>query len=646
MPNTPRAPGAADESAAIAAARSSGAPPTTQATFDAPTVRASWGDAPTVRAPSGGAATGSGEGGAPRSLVELTARYEPTHVLGAGGMGEVTACRDVLIGREVAVKSLSPELDGEPVSRARFVAEARLQGQLEHPAIVPVYDVAEGARGVPFFVMKRVRGSSLEDLLTGLGQADPRVAASYGQHKLLSAFCSVCMAVDFAHAHGVVHRDLKPQNVMLGDFGEVYVLDWGVARQSQTRPADVPPSVAGQVIVGTPGYIPPEQLRGATSGTPAGDVFALGAILFEILAFEPLVPRGTLEGMVEATLAGADARARARAPDRNVPPELEAICVRATAPDADERYPTARALCEAVERYLEGDRDLARRREASADHATRADAALRAALAGATPFEQGRAQAMKELNRALALDPDNGDAMRTLLRVVTELPREVPAEVEARAAASDRGTLQMGARLSSVTPLLYLLMLPVVLVLGVRDPWLVGAVLVASAGAALAGHLVAKRAAAAASRWQYAILALRALVMLALTRMFGPLVMVPALATAFGVAMQVHPKRFMRRAAAWVACLAVGVPVLLEWAGVLPSSYAFADGRMAIVPQMHELPAVPTSLLLLVASIATIVTASAFVGRVRRSLSEAHLRLQLTAWHFERMLPDRVPGRD
>jgi hypothetical protein len=104
--------------------------------------------------------------------------------------------------------------------------------------------------------------------------------------------------------------------------------------------------------------------------------------------------------------------------------------------------------------------------------------------------------------------------------------------------------------------------------------------------------------------------------------------------------MQVHPERVGRHVGAWVACLIVGVPTLLEWAGVLPASYSFAGGKMSIVPQMHELPAVPTGLLLLVASILTIATACVFVGRIRRALSEAQLRLQLTAWHLERLLPD------
>ncbi|MBI4953344.1 MAG: serine/threonine protein kinase [Myxococcales bacterium] len=585
-------------------------------------------------------------------------RYAQRALLGRGGMGDVTACHDRVFGREVARKALRRELEADPLARQRFVREARVQGKLEHPGIVPVYDLAEGPDGVPYFVMKRIRGMTLDEILVGHANGDERVRASFGLRKLLAAFCSVCMAVDFAHARGIVHRDIKPPNIMLGDFGEVYLLDWGVAAahaetggesaESRAQATDGGGDTAlgeddspGARIAGTPGFVPPEHLRGETPGTPRGDVYALGAVLFELLAHEPLVPRGPLLDMVRTTLAGVDADPARRAPGRDVAPELAAICLRATALAPESRYPSARALCADVERYLEGDRDLERRRVAGAAHAERAEAALAAALAGTVAFEQGRAQAMQELNRALALDPSNRGPLRTLVRVLTESPREIPEEVRARARAEDGRTLQMGARLSAVTPLLYLLMLPIVYALGVRSAWLVGAAVVAIAGAALAGYLVSSRASATLrGRGEWAIVVLRAGILFALSRMFGPLVLVPTLAAAFGVAMQVHPERAGRHVGAWVACLSVGVPTLLEWAGVLPASYAFGDGRMSIVPQMHELPALPTEVLLLVASIATIATACVFVGRIRRALSEAQLRLQLNAWHLARLLPD------
>jgi serine/threonine-protein kinase len=156
-------------------------------------------------------------------------RYRQDRVLGEGGMGIVTLCRDERIGRSVALKVLRHEGADDDAQR-RFLREAQLQGQLEHPAVVPVYDIATRADGSLFFTMKRVRGVTLQEIIAGLYSGDAAVAAKYPRHRLLGAFAQVCLAIEFAHRRGVVHRELQPSNVMLGDFGEVYVLDWGIAK--------------------------------------------------------------------------------------------------------------------------------------------------------------------------------------------------------------------------------------------------------------------------------------------------------------------------------------------------------------------------------------------------------------------------------
>ncbi|MCZ7681650.1 MAG: serine/threonine protein kinase [Sandaracinaceae bacterium] len=168
----------------------------------------------------------------PVSLSELGrgARYVRGAVIGAGGMGEVRLDRDRRIGREVAVKRLHAALGGREDTQARFLREARVQGQLEHPAIVPVYDLGAGEDGELYFTMKRVRGRTLADILADLAHGDAEAKKRFGRRRLLSAFSQVCLAIDYAHARGVMHRDLKPGNVMLGDWGEVYVLDWGSRR--------------------------------------------------------------------------------------------------------------------------------------------------------------------------------------------------------------------------------------------------------------------------------------------------------------------------------------------------------------------------------------------------------------------------------
>ena len=178
------------------------------------------GDTPTIRKP--------GARNAELPTGEVSTRYAIRHVLGQGGMGEVMLAYDEQIGREVAVKRIRSE-HPSPEELSRFLREARVQGRLEHPAVVPVHDLVYDATGKPFFVMKRLTGTDMHVLLGRLRAGDePDEPAT--RRKLLRAFADVCLAVEFAHSSSIIHRDLKPANVMLGDFGEVYILDWGVAR--------------------------------------------------------------------------------------------------------------------------------------------------------------------------------------------------------------------------------------------------------------------------------------------------------------------------------------------------------------------------------------------------------------------------------
>jgi serine/threonine-protein kinase len=264
-------------------------------------------------------------------------RYEPRTMLGEGGMGEVMLCRDRQIGRDVALKRIR----GEGTSAAlveRFVREARVQGQLEHPSVVPVHDLGVAPDGRTFFTMKRVRGEALDAILRRLADGDAEALQRYGRRRLLDALRTVCLAIDFAHARGVLHRDLKPANVMLGEFGEVHVLDWGLAKvrtapesaRDEAAAIDAAPGATQHgALMGTPGYMAPEQARGEIDALDARtDVYALGVILFELLYLEPLHV-GTTTARLTSTLTAPVFDARRRRAD--VPPELEAICRRACA---------------------------------------------------------------------------------------------------------------------------------------------------------------------------------------------------------------------------------------------------------------------------------------------------------------------------
>ncbi|HET9627501.1 MAG TPA: serine/threonine-protein kinase, partial [Kofleriaceae bacterium] len=360
----------------IEGGRSRSAPPRTVGDGDT-------GDAPSyggLEETAGSARHGGERGSDPTDLGHVAGfgDYELRALLGRGGMGEVLLAEDHWIGREVAVKRMrrtAPDLDAE----RRFLREAKIQARLQHPAVVPVHDMGRDPDGRPYFTMKRLTGDTLHDLL------------DQPQQRLLRAFAEVCLAIEFAHEHGVIHRDIKPSNIMLGKFGEVYVLDWGVARVVGDGSAN--PSIQDianmdgetQVgdVMGTPGYMAPEQALGYQMSS-AVDVYALGCVLFEILTGEPLHPRGAA-GAANA-IAQPTVAPSTRRPERTIAPELDAACVAALAEDPAAR-PSARQLAERIQDYLDGDRDLERRRVLAAAQVAEA----RAALASGDPAARAHA---------------------------------------------------------------------------------------------------------------------------------------------------------------------------------------------------------------------------------------------------------------
>ena len=302
-------------------------------------------------------------------------RYEVLEELGRGGMGEVHLVFDRRIGRRVARKRRTK--GGAELKR--FLREISVQGQLEHPTIVPLHDLSIGDDGDLYFTMKCIRGRTLKSILAARRDADPQALAQFPLRKLLHAFSNACLGVAFAHSRGVIHRDLKPDNLMLGEFGEVYVLDWGVAKLSAPGEADeaalrVPlggSATKHGAVVGTAGYMSPEQCAAQPNVDEQSDVYSLGAILFEMLAGEPLHSGMALE-RVDSTLSGVDVHARAAGWAEEAGSALVDVCARAIAVLRDDRLKTARELSEAVERSLDVDRDRELRRglavEASATH--------------------------------------------------------------------------------------------------------------------------------------------------------------------------------------------------------------------------------------------------------------------------------------
>ncbi len=308
-----------------------------------------------AREDSGGGPTAA----APSDPSAALARYPVSGQLGAGGMGQVLAIHDPALGREMAAKLIRGTASS--TMKARFIQEAQITGRLEHPGIVPVHELGMTEDGRIYFTMKRVRGQDLSKSL-----------AARPLFELLQILLKVCDALAYAHSQGVIHRDLKPANIMVGRFGEVQVVDWGLAKVVDEpdlaadggRPAEeeadtgragkLPRTQAGAVL-GTYPYMAPEQARGEIDRLDRRtDVYALGAVLYEMLAGCPPYGGSSHAQILARVLAGKLLPPGERAPDCQVPPELEAVTLKAMARRPAERYDTVVDMQRDIEAHLEG----------------------------------------------------------------------------------------------------------------------------------------------------------------------------------------------------------------------------------------------------------------------------------------------------
>jgi len=286
--------------------------------------------------------------------AESYGRYQPLTQLGAGGMASVELVEDAHLHRRVARKEM--RINNPPMI-ARFLREARITAQLEHPGIVPVYELGRRSDGRLYYTMKRVRGETLKDALEKCATLDERLA-------LLGPFVSLCQAVGYAHSKGVFHRDLKPENVMIGPFGETLVVDWGLAKvagESDNQDAAASLMIeAGDdgaltragTVMGTPLYMSPEQAQGRMSAVDArSDVWSLGAMLFEVLTGEQfwnLGARRIIESHCRSEVPPIATRLG------EAPAPLAAILLKAMSADPAERYADGSAVAAEVEAWRTG----------------------------------------------------------------------------------------------------------------------------------------------------------------------------------------------------------------------------------------------------------------------------------------------------
>jgi len=271
------------------------------------------------------------------------ADYVVEERLAQGGMGAIFRARQRTFGRDVALKRVLPHLEGRPEVEERFLAEALVTGRLEHPNIVPVHDLGRASDGRLYMGMKLVRGETLADLLAREPPTTPERL-----RRVLEVLQRVCDALAYAHSEGVLHRDLKPSNVMVGAFGEVQLMDWGLAATTEEVRA-----AAGGGPAGTPCWMSPEQANDEVDRIgPAADVYLLGGMLYAALTGTAPHRGGSLISVLAAACRGEVEPPSERAPDREVPADLEDLCRRALDPDPARRPESAAAFGDALARHL------------------------------------------------------------------------------------------------------------------------------------------------------------------------------------------------------------------------------------------------------------------------------------------------------
>jgi len=304
-------------------------------------------------------------------------KYKVNELIAIGGMGAVLSAEDLATRRPVAMKVLLNVQTPEDI--ARFVEEAQITAQLEHPHIVPIYELNVNEQDKPFYTMKLVRGESLYEVFNALRTNRTGAAERWPLGELLEVFLKVCDAIGYAHSKGVVHRDLKPENIMLGDYGDVLVMDWGLAkalgRDANTETQREAPrtmvrsvrhddgdgeflTMAGRAI-GTPQFMSPEQASGRSHEVDAkADVYALGAMLYHMLTLEPPVSGADTSEIFDQVLAGRiptpiellGTRALPHLPNGKLPMSLAAVAMKALSLDPSHRHRSVRELADEVQR--------------------------------------------------------------------------------------------------------------------------------------------------------------------------------------------------------------------------------------------------------------------------------------------------------
>lgn len=584
---------------------------------------------------------------------DYLSRYQASGETSVGGMGTLTHLHDIWLDRRVVAKAIRSDHRHSDRVRQRFLREARVQGALQHPGIVPVFDIGVSPTGDAYFTMRRVSGLTLAQVFDRLRDSDPEMNERFSPRRLVGALSQVCQILHYAHCHGVIHRDLKPANIMLGDFGEVYVLDWGIAKvgaEPDLEPdEDSSPHNTSGVrgtrlthdgsVLGTPEYMPPEQKTRAEAVDARADVFALGAMLFEALTLEALRQGGD----VAQALAQVDEDPRVRERLERVEeldPEVVDICVAAMELDPESRLPGADALYRALEAYLDGAQDYERRRTEAARLVTKARTALDAVADKPGERDQARAAALADLGRALTLDPECAPALEVAMDIVLAEPETLPSgareELDRALRTQAHGTARAAAGLGAI----WIALVGLATLMGVRD-WMPFA-LISACIATLVGYNASVAITGKHQRFMRGVVIVATFTAVATAGAFaGPFVVVPGVAILAGSAFifVLRADRALRWLAIVSSVAAVAIPPLLQLAGLLPASYAFEHGALRILPNAVGFPPNATLALIWLATTAAVVFSGLVVSYAVKRLTITQDAALLQAWRLRHLLP-------
>ena len=292
----------------------------------------------------------------PLNFSNSFSKYTDFQEMARGGSALLQSCWDSIMGRTVAIKTLLPKASRDSRERRRFLREARVTAQLAHPATVPVYEIGKTDKGELYFTMKRIAGENLFKILQRLSWGDQVTEQEYPLDVLIDMTIQASQALAYAHVHGVIHRDVKPENIWVGKFGEVILLDWGVAKVWGQSDADAVPTepldhklatsrdVQLQTLTlegqrpGTPLYMSPEAVLGNRNIDERTDIFSMGVLIYEMLTFSEPFRGPTIRHTFDNIINNPPIPPREKAPDRNIPEAVEQIVLKAVEKDPNARY--------------------------------------------------------------------------------------------------------------------------------------------------------------------------------------------------------------------------------------------------------------------------------------------------------------------